>query len=81
MLDALGGGSDRPLFVSGHDLRQALEVAAAIHRSAGGGGAPTSLPLSDRSDAFYPTAYRWAGGDASGRPQTVAEASGVTPKL
>ena len=33
MLDRLAGGQDE-LFVSGSDLRQALEVAAAVHLSA-----------------------------------------------
>jgi hypothetical protein len=33
-----------------------------------------TLPLEDRSLTLYPTEYRWLGGDASGRPQSVAEA-------
>ena len=55
MLDRLVGGQDE-LFVSGSDLRQALEVAAAVHLSAEAGGAPVRLPLEDRAVVFYPRA-------------------------
>ena len=55
MLDRLAGGQDE-LFVSGSDLRQALEVAAAVHLSAEAGGAPVRLPLEDRAVVFYPRA-------------------------
>ena len=48
MLDRLAGGQDE-LFVSGSDLRQALEVAAAVHLSAEAGGAPLS-PLSEAGE-------------------------------
>jgi hypothetical protein len=81
MLDTLAGTSAAPLYVSGHDLRQALEVATAVDLSARRGAAPVALPLADRATTFYPRAYRWAGGDASGSPQTVAEAAGTAPKL
>ncbi len=66
------------LAISGHDLRQALEVAIAAKYSAKWGNVPLSLPLEDRSLSLHPRAYRWLGGDESGRPQPVREArSGV----
>ncbi len=63
-------------WVSGHDLRQALEVAVAAVHSARLGSVPVKLPLEDRSLALYPAPYRWLGGDATGRPQPVEEAAG-----
>ena len=69
------GGEGSP-WISGHDLRQALEVAIAARHSARLGSAPVRLPLEDRSKALYPRAYRWSGGDASGQPQDLAEAAG-----
>lgn len=66
-----GGGE---LYVSGHDLRQSLEVAIAAKVSAVRGNLPMSLPLEDRSLALLPRDYRWLGGDASGLPQTRDEA-------
>jgi hypothetical protein len=73
-VDAVVTGSD--LFVSGHDLRQALEIAIASKLSAQLGNKPVKLPLEDRSLALYPRKYRWLGGDASGRPQSSEEAAG-----
>lgn len=73
-LAAVATGS--PLWISGHDLRQALEVAIAAKLSARLGSVPVRLPLEDRSLALYPQAYRWLGGDASGLPQSVDEARG-----
>ena len=64
------------LAVSGHDLRQALEVAIAARESARLGTVPVKLPLQDRSLSLYPRPYRWSGGDTDGRPQPVAEALG-----
>ena len=64
-LAAVETGS-RP-WITGHDLRQALEVAIAAKLSAQRGMAPVQLPLADRSHTLYPTAYRWAGGDVTGR--------------
>ena len=64
------------LFVSGHDLRQALEVAIACKLSAQLGSQPVSLPLKDRSLTLLPSSYRWLGGDASGNPQSVTDAAG-----
>ena len=66
------------LWISGHDLRQALEAAIAAKLSARLGSAPVELPLADRSLSLHPRLYRWAGGDVSGRPQTAAEAAGKT---
>lgn len=64
------------LWISGHDLRQALEVAIAAKLSAQLGNVPVQLPLKERSLSLYPRAYRWLGGDASGRPQAIEEAVG-----
>ncbi|MSR81509.1 MAG: Gfo/Idh/MocA family oxidoreductase [Candidatus Latescibacteria bacterium] len=61
-------------WISGHDLRQALEVAIACQRSARLGHVPVRLPLEDRSLTLYPSPYRWLGGDVTGLPQSVAEA-------
>ena len=60
--------------ISGHDLRQSLEVAIAAKFSALRGSVPMSLPLEDRSLTLYPRPYRWLGGDQSGRHQTTEEA-------
>lgn len=73
-VDAVFTGSG--LFVSGHDLRQALEIAIASKLSAQLGNQPVKLPLEDRSLTLYPRPYRWLGGDVTGRPQTAEEASG-----
>ena len=73
-LATLETGSE--LWISGHDLRQALEVAIAAKVSALRGSAPVKLPLEDRSLSLYPRPYRWLGGDFSGNPQTVEEAAG-----
>ena len=71
-LDVVENGGE--LAISGHDLRQSLEVAIAAKHSALWGSVPLSLPLEDRSLKLYPRAYRWLGGDQSGRPQTAGEA-------
>ena len=71
-LDVVENGGE--LFVSGHDLRQSLEVAIAAKYSALWGSVPLSLPLEDRSLTLYPRPYRWLGGDQSGREQTYEEA-------
>lgn len=70
------GRSSSSLFVSGHDLRQSLEVAIASKASAIEGGRPIALPLSDRSLTLMPSRYRWLGGDAVGSPQAIGDASG-----
>ena len=61
-------------WVTGADLRQALEVAIAAKLSAIRNSVPIKLPLADRSLALYPRPYRWLGGDATGRPQSIEEA-------
>ena len=71
-LDVVENGGE--LAISGHDLRQSLEVAIAAKYSALWGSVPLKLPLEDRSLTLYPRAYRWLGGDQSGRPQTAKEA-------
>ena len=73
-LAAVETGSE--LAISGHDLRQALEVAIAAKVSAERGSVPIKLPLADRSLSLYPRRYRWLGGDADGLPQSVDEAAG-----
>ena len=62
------------LWISGHDLRQALEIAIACKMSAQLGNVPVKLPVQDRSLTLYPSPYRWLGGDATGDPQSVEEA-------
>ena len=64
------------LWISGHDLRQALEIAIACKLSAQLGNLPVKLPLKDRSLVLYPRPYRWLGGDVTGRPQSPDSASG-----
>ena len=71
-IDAVRAGGG-PLAVSGHDLRQALEVAIAAKLSALRHAAPVSLPLEDRSLTLYPTPGRWEGFDQQGRQRTVAD--------
>lgn len=63
-------------WITGADLRQALEVAIAAKLSATRNSVPIKLPLEDRSLALYPRPYRWIGGDATGRPQSTEEAKG-----
>jgi predicted dehydrogenase len=64
------------LWISGCDLRQALEVAIAAKLSARRGSAPVRLPLADRSLSLHPRPYRWLGGDATGQRQPLEEARG-----
>ena len=73
-VDAVREGSE--LWISGHDLRQALEVAIACKVSALQGNRPVELPLKDRSLALYPRPYRWLGGDATENPQSLEDAAG-----
>ena len=63
------------LAVSGHDLRQALEIAIAMKLSAQKGNIPIKLPLVDRTHTLIPEIYRWIGGDQTGNIQSVEEAS------
>ena len=71
-LSAVDGNGDP--WITGADLRQALEVAIAAKLSANRNSVPIKLPLEDRSLALYPRPYRWLGGDATGRPQSIEEA-------
>jgi hypothetical protein len=72
-VDAVRTGSE--LWISGHDLRQALEIAIAAKLSAQLQNMPVRLPLRDRSLSLLPSPYRWLGGDATGRPQSLEEAA------
>jgi predicted dehydrogenase len=71
-LDVVRNGGE--LAISGHDLRQSLEVAIAAKFSALRNAAPVSLPLEDRSLTLYPRPYRWLGGDQDDNTQTPDEA-------
>ena len=51
---------------SGHDYRQALEIAIAFVLSASRGHERVYLPLEDRSLKIYPSPYRLHGGDVTG---------------
>jgi predicted dehydrogenase len=51
---------------SGHDYRQALEIAIVLKQSAHQGHRRISLPLEDRSLKIYPHPYRLKGGDVAG---------------
>ena len=73
LINAVRTGSK--LAISGHDLRQAIEVAIGIKLSAQMGNVPIKLPLNDRSQSLMPAQARWVGGDLSGNPQTISEAS------
>ena len=66
-----GNGSP---WITGADLRQALEVAIAVKLSASRNSTPIKLPLQDRTHVLYPRPYRWLGGDATGSPQSIEEA-------
>ena len=63
------------LAISGHDLRQSLEVAIACKLSAQLGSAPVRLPLTDRSLFLYPQPGRWVGKDPLGNVQSPEEAA------
>ena len=64
LMDAVRDG--RPAPCSGHDFRQALEVAAALKLSARSDHRRVALPLADRSERVVPMPYRWHGGDVTG---------------
>ena len=51
---------------SGHDYRQALEIAIALKLSARRNHERVHLPLEDRSLAILPQPYRLLGGDVAG---------------
>ena len=54
------------LICSGHDYRQALEIAIALTLSADRDHERVYLPLEDRSLKLYPSPYRLHGGDVTG---------------
>jgi hypothetical protein len=56
-VDAVHGVKNE-LFVSGRDLRQALEIAIASKLSAQLGNQPVKLPLKDRTLSLLPSSYR-----------------------
>ena len=66
-------------WITGHDLRQALEAAIASKLSAQLGSVPIKLPLENRSHSLLPRPYRWIGGDETGRYQSVDEARKEIP--
>lgn len=51
---------------SGHDYRQALEIAIALKQSAQQDHKRIELPLTDRSLRIFPHPYRLRGGDVAG---------------
>ena len=51
---------------SGHDYRQALEIAIVLKLSAAQGHRRVYLPLRDRSQRIFPRPYRLYGGDVVG---------------
>jgi len=75
LIRALETGAETPC--SGHDYRQALEIAVAMKLSAQRNHQRVYLPLEDRSGKIFPIPYRlqggdvagWAGGNYQGPPQ------------
>ncbi len=65
LLDAVDRG-DGQMKCSGHDYRQALEIAVAIKLSAANGNERVALPLTERHHKIYPHPYRMRGGDVAG---------------
>jgi len=64
LLRAIENGGEAPC--SGHDYRQALEIAIALNLSAEQGHKRIELPLKDRSYRILPHPYRLQGGDVAG---------------
>ena len=54
------------MICSGHDYRQALEIAIALKQSAHRNNRRVFLPLEDRTLKIYPRPYRLTGGDVTG---------------
>jgi hypothetical protein len=76
LIDAFDTGGEA--VCSGHDFRQALEIAIALKLSARRGHERVHLPLEDRSLRIFPQPYRLEGGDVAGwdrlgRPVPVPE--------
>ena len=65
LLDAVDTGATE-VSCSGHDYRQALEIAIAFKLSAAHGSQRVRLPLEDRSHKILPHPYRRLGGDVAG---------------
>ena len=65
LLRALDNG-DAEVVCSGHDYRQALEIAIALNLSAQRDHERVHLPLEDRSLRLFPHPYRMQGGDVAG---------------
>ena len=65
LLDAVESGASE-VACSGHDYRQALEIALALKLSAREGNRRVHLPLEDRSGRIFPHPYRLRGGDVAG---------------
>ena len=63
-------------WISGYDLRQALEIAIACKLSAQLDNKPVQLPLKDRSLVLFPEPERWVGRDGIGKPQSAEDAAG-----
>lgn len=64
LFEAVESGGEAPC--SGHDYRQALEIAIALIQSSLNGNERIHLPLADRTASIYPQPYRWQGGDVAG---------------
>ena len=65
LIDSLESGGPEAV-CSGHDYRQALELAVGFKLSAAAGNRRIDLPLADRAHRIYPHPYRQRGGDAVG---------------
>ena len=64
LITALESGAEAAC--SGHDYRQALEIAIALKVSAHHEHRRVGLPLEDRHQRVYPHPYRLEGGDVAG---------------
>ena len=62
---------------SGHDYRQALEIAIALILSAQRDHERVHLPLKDRTHGIIPRPYRLSGGDAIGYERSGHQAPPV----
>lgn len=65
LIEALDAG-DGQVPCSGHDYRQALEIAIAFKLSAANGHERVELPLKSRDHRILPHPYRALGGDVAG---------------
>jgi len=67
VVDRLVRGVDSGVLTcTGHDYRQALEIAIALTLSAHNNHQRVDLPLADRTLKLYPSPYRLHGGDVIG---------------